>query len=325
MRMADPENGRVERVGSVGPTMYAVEGMVLGVVAAAWVYSPLRSTFAPTPLLDELLVLPVGVMACVNLLLCTIMPNNEPVQAGFFGVALTAFIGYLFVALEAQALPQYATVFFGGVFLFQIPAGISLGLLGVQTLLAAGALSQRLWQHTQWQEAALLLVAALLSCLCIVQNVQIGGVVCLLILVSIGSVSVCVVKPDVRAGGLYIAHLFAFGCLVITSNAVAYASGSTVWVHLTVTALLWLLLLCKFVLPKRPRPAPAQPSPVVVVVPPAGGVLPNGPFQAVAGVNRRAFYVPPSNNSVLANARMHSDAVLFGGLLRSDTPVKKHI
>jgi hypothetical protein len=229
-----------------GPTMHAVEGMIIGVFTVAWVYTPLRTVFAPVALLDELLLVPVGALACVNLLLCTLMPSNESPQAAFFGLVLAAFLGYLFVAMEAQGIPPYATAFFGIGFLFQIPAGISLALLGVQALVAAGGVCHRLWLQTQWQETALMLIATLVACLCLRRDHYVGPAIALLVLVLLAFASLCGV-PRADPARITV-HLFLNSCLALASNVLAFASGSTVLVHLAMTLLLWLLVVYKFLL-----------------------------------------------------------------------------
>jgi hypothetical protein len=298
--------------------MHAVEGMVLGVFAAAWVYTPLRSSVAAVPLLDEMLVFPLGVAACANLLLCTLMPSNESVQAAFFALTLTTFLGYLFVSLEAQTSTPYAVVFFGGEFFFQIPAGISLGLLAVQTLLAAGAVSHRLWRLAQWQEGVLLLIAVLFCCLRIRQDAP-ADAAGLLVLVALAGASVASVDP--RARVRVALHLAVYAVLVLVSVVLAYVVGVTVWAHLTMGVLLWSLVAYKFVAFRPPRD-PAQAAPTAVVVGDAQAA------QAGSLVGRRALYVPPPVAPQPSAARIHGDAILFGGRtlsLRAEAPVKKHI
>ena len=301
--MSDPENGpSLAPETSRGPTIHAVEGMVIGIFAVAWVYTPLRSSFAPVPLLDELLVLPVGVLACANLLLCTLVPSNEPPQAAFFALTLTAFLGYLLVALEAQSFPHYTAVFFGTGLLFQIPAGISLALLAVQALLAAGAVCHRLWLQTQWQEGTLLLIATLLSCLCLRQGVHVAPAVLLLILVLLALASLCVVTPALRPR--WLAHLAVYTCLVVFSNALAYASASTLWLHPAMTLLLWLLVVHKFVVP-RAGPQSAYAYAQLPARSPAAAAPPS--------LVRRAVFVPPPVAPQPSAARIQGDAILFGG------------
>lgn len=315
--MADPEScQRLTPSAQRGPTMHAVEGMVLGIFAVAWVFSPLRNAVAPVPLLDLLIVLPVGVSACLNLLLCTIMPSNEPVQAGFFAVTLTGFLGYLCVAIEAQTSGRYAAVFLGGGFLFQIPAGISLALLAVQGLLAAGAVSHRLWRLTQWQEGSLLLLAGLLCWLCLQQQIYVEWAVALLVVAALATASVLSAAGDAPRWAR--AHLGVYASLALLSDVLAYVAGVTVWAHLTMTTSLWLLILYRVVAPGK---RPASLVPTAVVVADAQPLMP-------PSLNRRVFYVPPPVALQPSAARVHGDAVLFGGrpiLLRTDGPVKKHI
>ena len=314
--MADPENAqRPSLQPPRGPTMYAVEGMVLGICAMAWVYSPLRLALSPVPLLDEILVFPLGLAACLNLLLCTLEHSNESVQASFFALTLTVFLGYLFVSVEALTSSRYATVFFGGGFLFQIPAGISLGFLAVQTLLAAGAVSHRLWRLTQWQDGTLLLIPTLLCCLFLRERVHTEGVVVLLVLVALSAVSLFRASPTTRPW--VFVYLGMYASLVFVSSVLAYTAGVTLWTHLTMTTLLWLLLVHKSVVADHPF-EPLVPSAVVVADP---------PVPQSSSMNRRVFYVPPPIAPQPSSARIHGDAVLFGGraLLRADAPVKKHI
>ena len=287
--------------------MHAVEGMILGICAVAWVYTPLRTAFASVALLDEILLLPLGVSACLNLLACTLLPNNDPIQAAFFSLSLTLFLGYLLVAVEAQTSSQIGRVFFGGGFLYQVPAGVSLGLMAIQTLVAAGAVSHRLWRHTQWQEGALLLVSVLFACLYLRQKVFVAEASTLVCFAAVAMLSLNTTRVD--AVGWRWFHLGAYTCLVAVSNALAYATNSTLWAHVTLTLFLWSLILARFCAVVDP----------VVSASVQSDEVEDAPLLAPA-----ACYVAPHPPSL----RTQCDAILFGGrpmLPRAGGVVKKHI
>jgi hypothetical protein len=238
-----------------GASIHAVEGGILGVVALAWVM--LRLQLSGTCLADEVILLSYFVASLFNLLGCTLVSDRDFVQGAYFGLCLCLWLTYAYLVVEsllvtggtAVGVNPYAHVFFGSMQLFQVAAGFSFALITLVTLLAGGAVSQRLWQQTLWMEGLVLLLAGVQAGLCKS-----------MVIVLLDAVGVVLLGlPVVGAWGWLfdsllwkLGHLLVFITIGVVALITAWANQTTtVGLPLFLVALT-LLILVRFLQPLPP-------------------------------------------------------------------------
>ena len=145
-----------------GPTVYSVEAVLLAAVGYAWLEG-CQSITGVAPQLDTLAFTVTPVAALASLALSTLV-TTKSVQLVFMSLLMGLTAAYTYVLAEAltpvpviafgnstnttnmTSRPQaYVDAYLGGMTLFQPFAAISLGLLCVQTLVAAAPVSRCMW------------------------------------------------------------------------------------------------------------------------------------------------------------------------------------
>jgi hypothetical protein len=329
-----------------GATIYAVEGAILGVVSLAWML--VRLQLSATSLADEIALMGYFVASLVNLLASTLVSDHDYSQGAHFSLCLCLWGLYAYLLVEsllttgetAVGPDPYARIFFGSMQLFQIAAGVSYALVTLHTLLAAGAVSRRLWHQTLWVDGLIILLTGAQAALCGNAVIVVFDVLCLLFLAL-----PLVPALDWVVASLWwrLLHLFFTLATAIVTLAVAWASRTTAACLPVFLGALVVLFLVRLLQPLPPIDLASahdllHPTEIVVPsAPPAREVLapastaavyraarppqPPSPYMALATappllvsetsqMSMRAFLSPPQapRGAVLA-----ADALLFGG------------
>jgi hypothetical protein len=140
----------------VGPNIYTVEGMFIAAVGFGW-YEGFQSLTSVTPPLDEWVFLCIAVASLVNTCLCTLPVDASVVQRHFLSLVLALTAAYLYVTCQVLA-PSGQTITnstYNAYYLDNQPPltpvllyariGVALGILCVQVLVAAAAVSPDWW------------------------------------------------------------------------------------------------------------------------------------------------------------------------------------
>jgi len=258
--MSDAERGS-ETVSVVaaypkrGASIHGVEGAILGVVALAWCM--IRLQLSATCLADEVILLCYFLASILNLLGSTLVSDRDLVQGAYFGFCLCLWVAYLYLIVESLLVTgatgvgpnPFARVFFGSMQLYQATAGVSLALATLTTLLAAGAVSQRLWEQTLWMDALVLFLSGIQAGLC-----KSGGVVFLDV------VGVALLGAPVVTGWAWLfesflwraGHFLFFLLTAVVGVVVAWSNQTTTVGLPAFLAVLIVLMLIRFLQPLPP-------------------------------------------------------------------------
>ena len=152
-----------------GVPVYAIEGLLLGVLEIAWVVFPPR--MVASLLADELLLMPLGAASLCNAVVCSLVAPNTRALGAFASLSLTLTIAYLWIWLDSSFSQPVSKLFFSGVLLPQIPGAVTLAFMSVHSLLALASIHRRPWRQTLWLEGSLCLLSVLFSLLCIKSGV----------------------------------------------------------------------------------------------------------------------------------------------------------
>ena len=145
----------------VGPNIYTVEGVFIAAVGFGW-YEGFQSLTSVTPPLDKWVFLCIAVASLVNTCLCTLPVDASVVQRHFLSLVLALTAAYLYVTCQVLAPSgqtitnsTYANSTYNAYYLDNEPSltpvllyariGVALGILCVQVLVAAAAVSPDWW------------------------------------------------------------------------------------------------------------------------------------------------------------------------------------
>lgn len=187
-----------------GNGLYAVEAAVFGVVGFGWLAAR-EGAFGGSML--DYACFSVMFYASLLSLACGVFLHRGRVQRAYVGVAAGVWHLYLYgviageaastsIGYDGPACVQNANprglvraVLFGGVPLHELPAGVSLALLTVNVLVAAGGVGEGLWRLCAWSDVAalgvLVLHAALSGLPGMSPDLQGGGAGALWVLVGV--------------------------------------------------------------------------------------------------------------------------------------------
>ena len=319
-----------------GATIHGVEGAILGVVALAWCM--IRLQLSATCLADEVILLCYFLASLVNLLGSTLVSDRDLVQGAYFGFCLCLWVTYLYVVVESLLVTgatgvgpnSFARVFFGSMQLYQVTAGVSLALVTFITLLAAGAVSQRLWEQTLWMDALVLFLGGVQAGLC-----KSGGIVFLDV------VGVVLLGLPVVTGWAWLfesflwrAGHFLFFLLTAVVSLVVAESSQTTTVGLPVfLAVPIVLMLVRFLQPLPPidyaSPSQVPDDPEFIPIPPAAMPADTDPSPSAPDMLQRTqgrFLTPVTFGGQMprpvfvpaesAARHVSSDLLLFGRVSR---------
>ena len=261
-----------------GATIHAVEGAILGVAGLAWM--AVRLQLSGTCLADELVLLGFSVAALANLLACTLVSDHDLSQGAYFSAAACLWGLYAYLVAESLLVTGptalgpnlYARVFFGSMQLFQAAAGVSLGLVTLLALLAAGAIGQRLWRQTLWIDALVVVLTGVHAALA--RNALLAG----LDLAGVALLALPLVTAwDGLFGSLWwgLLHLGLFAAIAIVGTLVAWAHQTTTVALPAALAALLTLALVRLLQPLPPLDLasvssldPTAPPPPPIAIPP---------------------------------------------------------
>ena len=331
--MPDPEasappsaDGELAAYPKRGATIYAVEGAILGVVSLGWML--IRLQLSSTCLADEVVLVSFFVSGLVNLLACTLVSDHDLSQGAHFSLCLSLWGLYAYLLLEsllttgstAVGSDPYARVFFGSMQFFQVAAGVSCALVSLHALLAAGAISRRLWRQTLWVDGLVILLTGVQAALC--------GNVVIAIFDVIGLVFLALplvpqLEGVVETLWWRLFHLFFTVATGIVTLGVAWASRTT-GVGLPVfLACLVLLFLVRLLQPLPPidyasvsHLPSAPPASEVLVVAPPPPPPPAAPHLRPPPSTPPAFLFQPPAPPQGQRASLAPDALLFGRVSR---------
>lgn len=210
--------------------IYALEGAVLSCLTVA--YTVARSGITQAPL-EDAHIIPAAVLGIFVLLCTTLAQNLERVQRLYFHVIFAFWLSLVYGLVEAFSV--------GGLAVNPLTAAISLALLTVQTLIAAAAVSDTMWQGITWADLSLILITWYHACLHH-GNPQLLSAAVITCFVNSLSVCLLVVRPfyelfpdQVGTDKFSLQQILEIlsaslkALAVVLAICVAYVSGGTTW------------------------------------------------------------------------------------------------
>ena len=217
--------------------IYALEAAVWGALTAAWL--SLRLALTPS-LADQSVLVAAIALAVLHLLLSSALDDSPQTEDAYFCALFPLWLLYACMAIEAATSPlKLNAALFGGLFLYQVAAAISLSILTVQVLLSAAAVARGgvIWKSSAlWLDHTLLLLSTLHACLSRESSLEFASVLLGLQIIVIGTLWLRLWTFEAVFGTLPLSHIFEIlhasvaGVLGILTVAAAYKARTTAWV-----------------------------------------------------------------------------------------------
>ena len=217
--------------------IYALEAAVWGALTAAWL--SLRLALTPS-LADQSVLVAAIALAVLHLLLSSALDDSPQTEDAYFCALFPLWVLYACMAIEAATSPlKLNAALFGGLFLYQVAAAISLSILTVQVLLSAAAVARGgvIWKSSAlWLDHTLLLLSTLHACLSRESSLEFASVLLGLQIIFIGTLGLRLWNFEAVFGTLPLSHIFEIlhasvaGVLGILTVAAAYKARTTAWV-----------------------------------------------------------------------------------------------
>lgn len=269
-----------------GTSIYAVEGAVWSCIVLAWVV--LRCNISNAAFEVSALG-PAVIMSFCNLLASSLATARETAETLYFQVLFGIWLAFAYETLDVMGSSNLAGIVLGNQALGMASMAVSVALLTVQTLVAAAAVSESLWDKCTWADVAIVFVTAFHACVKHDTHQGMGFAVVILFcdcaaLLLLAVRELAQFPLEWGLGPLSLDQIISITILSLETVSIgfamghAYAEKNATWLLVVALALPLAVNIAKLILTPNYRPEQAMPVIPVALSPPPPPPPPEQPI-----------------------------------------------